>query len=152
MIPSSGQSDAKPPVFSSQANLVVIYRPTEDLKGWVDLAHPGLEPRTCDVEARYTTTQSLDFALFKLLGLGSNPGEDMDVCKCIVPFRHWGTLNSRRAATSLVWLAKGEERWEAPGLPQDFLPLNWGGTEKNRTVTCMVFKAKANDMRKNSSP
>ncbi|GFT75413.1 hypothetical protein TNCV_3394061 [Trichonephila clavipes] len=27
-----------------------------------------------------------------------------------------------------------------------------GGTEQNRTVTCMVFKAKANDKRKNSRP
>ncbi|GFT03885.1 hypothetical protein TNCV_1730691 [Trichonephila clavipes] len=44
------------------------------------------------------------------------------------------------------------KRWEAPGYPQDFLPLNWDGTEQNRTVTCMVLKAKANDRRKNSSP
>ncbi|GFW99968.1 hypothetical protein TNCV_3079651 [Trichonephila clavipes] len=29
------------------------------------------------------------------------------------------------------------------------LPRNWGGTEQNRTVTCMLVKAKANDMRKN---
>ncbi|GFW95801.1 hypothetical protein TNCV_5023361 [Trichonephila clavipes] len=35
---------------------------------------------------------------------------------------------------------------------QGFLPLNWGGTEQNRTVTCIVLKAKANDRRKNSSP
>ncbi|GFT07505.1 hypothetical protein TNCV_2751781 [Trichonephila clavipes] len=37
-------------------------------------------------------------------GLGSNPEEDMDVCKRIVPLRHGGTLNSRRAASPLVWL------------------------------------------------
>ncbi|GFY14209.1 hypothetical protein TNCV_3613981 [Trichonephila clavipes] len=42
------------------------------------------------------------------LGLGSNPGEYMDVCKCIVPSRHWGTLNSRRATNPLVRLV--EER------------------------------------------
>ncbi|GFW24036.1 hypothetical protein TNCV_4950801 [Trichonephila clavipes] len=36
------------------------------------------------------------------LGLGSNPREDMDVCKCIVLSRHGGTLNSRRAANPLV--------------------------------------------------
>ncbi|GFW60450.1 transposable element Tcb2 transposase [Trichonephila clavipes] len=34
------------------------------------------------------------------LGLGSNPGEVMDVCKCIVPSRHGGTLNSRCNVTS----------------------------------------------------
>ncbi|GFT28120.1 uncharacterized protein TNCV_645031 [Trichonephila clavipes] len=48
------------------------------------------------------------------LGLGSNPGEDMDVCKCLVPSRHGGTLNSRRDASPLVRLVGGEERWEAP--------------------------------------
>ncbi|GFV97846.1 uncharacterized protein TNCV_2021611 [Trichonephila clavipes] len=42
------------------------------------------------------------------LGLGSNPGEDMDVCKCIVPSRHGGTLNSRRAVSPLVRLVEGE--------------------------------------------
>ncbi|GFU13738.1 hypothetical protein TNCV_939591 [Trichonephila clavipes] len=40
-------------------------------------------------------------------GLGSNRGEDMDVCKCIVPSRHGGALNSRRAASPLVWLGGG---------------------------------------------
>ncbi|GFV01571.1 uncharacterized protein TNCV_2961641 [Trichonephila clavipes] len=84
--------------------------------------------------------------------MGSNPVEDMDVCKSIVPLRHGGTLNSRRAASSLVWLVEVEERWEAPGVPQGFLLLNWGGTEQTRTVTFMVLKAKANDRRKISSP
>ncbi|GFV87629.1 uncharacterized protein TNCV_779131 [Trichonephila clavipes] len=63
-----------------------------------------------------------------------------------------GTLNSHRAASPLVWLVEGEERWETPVHLQGFLPLNWGGTEQNRTVTCMTLKAKANDRRKNSSP
>ncbi|GFW96252.1 uncharacterized protein TNCV_572231 [Trichonephila clavipes] len=70
----------------------------------------------------------------------------MDVCKCIVLLRHGGTLNRHRAASPLVRLVEG------PRTPQGFLPLNWGGTEQNRTVTCMVLKAKANDRRKNSSP
>ncbi|GFW90022.1 uncharacterized protein TNCV_2172171 [Trichonephila clavipes] len=46
-------------------------------------------------------------------GLGSNPGESMNVCKCIVPLWHGGTLNSHRAASSLVRLVEGEESWEA---------------------------------------
>ncbi|GFU99120.1 hypothetical protein TNCV_1228341 [Trichonephila clavipes] len=45
-----------------------------------------------------------------------------DVCKCIVPLRFGDTLNSRRAASPLVWLVEAVERWEAaehPGvLPQ----------------------------------
>ncbi|GFW23965.1 hypothetical protein TNCV_4950111 [Trichonephila clavipes] len=43
------------------------------------------------------------------LRLGSNPGEDMDVCKCIVPSRHGVTLNNRRVASTLVRLVEGEE-------------------------------------------
>ncbi|GFS65370.1 uncharacterized protein TNCV_2451791 [Trichonephila clavipes] len=52
------------------------------------------------------------------LGLGSNPGEDMDICECIVPSRHGGTLNSHRAASPLVRLVEGEERLEPPDHPQ----------------------------------
>ncbi|GFW10975.1 uncharacterized protein TNCV_4459501 [Trichonephila clavipes] len=58
------------------------------------------------------------------------------------------TLNSRTAARPLVRLVEGEERWEAPGHPQGFLPLNRGGTEQNRSVSCMVLKAKVNNRRK----
>ncbi|GFW24576.1 uncharacterized protein TNCV_2404411 [Trichonephila clavipes] len=61
-------------------------------------------------------------------------------------FAAWG----RRAASPLARLVE-EERWEAPDHPQVVLPPNWGGTEQNRTVTCMVLKAKANDRRKNLS-
>ncbi|GFY13990.1 transposable element Tcb2 transposase [Trichonephila clavipes] len=57
-------------------------------------------------------------------GLGSNPREDMDVCKCIVPSRHGGTLNSRRAASPPVRLVGGEEKWEASDHPQGVLPQN----------------------------
>ncbi|GFV82786.1 uncharacterized protein TNCV_4147541 [Trichonephila clavipes] len=80
--------------------------------------------------------------------MGSNSGEDMDVCKRIMPLRHGGTLNSRR----VVWLVEGEERWEVSDHPQSVLPLNWGGTEPNRTVTCMVLKATAKDERHSPLP
>ncbi|GFV51690.1 uncharacterized protein TNCV_1320461 [Trichonephila clavipes] len=70
----------------------------------------------------------------------------MDVCKCIVPSRHEGTLNSRRATSPLVRLVEGEKRWEAPDHPQGVvLPQNWAETELNRSVICMVFKVTAND-------
>ncbi|GFS54911.1 uncharacterized protein TNCV_3576251 [Trichonephila clavipes] len=58
-----------------------------------------------------------------------------------LPAQHGGTLNSRRAASPLVRLVEGEERWETSDHPQSVLPLNWGGIEPNRTVTCMVLKA-----------
>ncbi|GFW37046.1 uncharacterized protein TNCV_5019441 [Trichonephila clavipes] len=64
-------------------------------------------------------------------------------------FTAWGTLNSRRAASPLARLVEGEERWEAPDYPQSVLPQNWGETELNRSVTCMLLKATANDRRKN---
>ncbi|GFX11383.1 uncharacterized protein TNCV_2804441 [Trichonephila clavipes] len=71
----------------------------------------------------------------------------MDVCKCIVLSRHGVTLNSCRAASHLVRLVEGEERWEAPDHPQGVFPLNWGETELNHSVTCMMHKATANDRR-----
>ncbi|GFY11305.1 cullin-4A [Trichonephila clavipes] len=69
----------------------------------------------------------------------------MEVYKCIVSSRHGSTLNSRRAASPLVRLVEGEESWESPDHPQGNLPLNWDETELNRSVTCMVLKANAND-------
>ncbi|GFV43516.1 hypothetical protein TNCV_4592401 [Trichonephila clavipes] len=42
------------------------------------------------------------------LGLGSNPGEGSDVCKCVVPLRHIGTQNICRATSLLVRLAEVE--------------------------------------------
>ncbi|GFX38159.1 hypothetical protein TNCV_3837581 [Trichonephila clavipes] len=47
-------------------------------------------------------------------GFGSNSGEGLDVCKYIVPLRHGVTLNNHRAASPLVRLVEGEERWKAP--------------------------------------
>ncbi|GFY36086.1 hypothetical protein TNCV_4844581 [Trichonephila clavipes] len=46
------------------------------------------------------------------MGLGSNPGEDMDAGKFIGLSWHGGTLNSHRAACPLVGLVEGKERWE----------------------------------------
>ncbi|GFY03370.1 hypothetical protein TNCV_1173281 [Trichonephila clavipes] len=45
--------------------------------------------------------------------LESNTGDVKDVCKCIVPLRHGGTLNSSRATSPFVRLVEGEEKWEA---------------------------------------
>ncbi|GFV85137.1 hypothetical protein TNCV_4171901 [Trichonephila clavipes] len=59
----------------------------------------------------------------------------------------WGYSKYRRDASSLVRLAEGEERLEAPNHHQGVFPQNWGGTEPNRTVTYMVLKATDNDRR-----
>ncbi|GFX65962.1 uncharacterized protein TNCV_13831 [Trichonephila clavipes] len=57
------------------------------------------------------------------------------------------TLNSRRAASPLVVLVERDERWEASDHSQSVLPLNKGRIEPNRTATCMVLEATANDRR-----
>ncbi|GFT47529.1 hypothetical protein TNCV_3750511 [Trichonephila clavipes] len=62
-----------------------------------------------------------------------------------VPLRHGVILNSYRAASFLVRLVEGEERWEAPDHLQGALPQNWGRTQLKRTVTCMRQKATSND-------
>ncbi|GFV78390.1 hypothetical protein TNCV_95471 [Trichonephila clavipes] len=67
-----------------------------------------------------------------------------------VPLRYGGTLNNRRAASFLVKLMEKKEGWEVPDHPQDILPQNWSGTEPNCTVTCVAFKATANDSRTTS--
>ncbi|GFU33093.1 hypothetical protein TNCV_4156411 [Trichonephila clavipes] len=64
-------------------------------------------------------------AMLLLFRRTSNPGEDMDVYKWIVPLRHWGILNSRGYTSPLVRLMEG------PFTPQSVLILNRGGTELN---------------------
>ncbi|GFW75701.1 hypothetical protein TNCV_4428841 [Trichonephila clavipes] len=72
-------------------------------------------------------------------------------CGAVGPFeyrrRHGDTLNSRMSSREVG----GRERQEASDHCQDVLSQNWGGTEKNRTVTCMmVLKVTANDRRTTS--
>ncbi|GFT95867.1 uncharacterized protein TNCV_312121 [Trichonephila clavipes] len=62
-------------------------------------------------------------------------------------FATWNTLNSRRAASPLVKLVEREERWESSDHSQGVRPQNWGETEINPSVTCMVLKTTANDRR-----
>ncbi|GFV91918.1 cullin-4A [Trichonephila clavipes] len=54
-----------------------------------------------------------------------------------------------KCASPLVRLLEGEERWEVPDHPQGQdlppLPLKWGETKLNCSVTCMVLKATVND-------
>ncbi|GFT92701.1 hypothetical protein TNCV_3076861 [Trichonephila clavipes] len=69
--------------------------------------------------------------------LGSNLAEGTDVCKCIVPSRQGGSLNSRRSASPLVRLVEGEERWCS------LSKLGWKNGAKS-TVACMELKAKGN--------
>ncbi|GFV25091.1 hypothetical protein TNCV_1006851 [Trichonephila clavipes] len=78
-------------------------------------------------------------------GQGSNPREDVDVCKCTVPSWHGSILNSRKFSREV---GEGEERWEAPDLNTGCSPSKSGW---NRAKSYMVLKATAND-RRTSSP
>ncbi|GFW92981.1 hypothetical protein TNCV_4209171 [Trichonephila clavipes] len=66
----------------------------------------------------HVTSVDGDYDWWKDIGLGSNPGENMVVCKCIVSLRHGGAINSHRAASPLARLVEGEERWEVADHPQ----------------------------------
>ncbi|GFW41271.1 uncharacterized protein TNCV_1002641 [Trichonephila clavipes] len=85
---------------------------------------------------------SMNISLLK--GLGSNPGEDLDICKRIVPSRHGGTLNSCRAASPLTRLWEGEERREAPDHSQSVLPQNWGKGNRVKSY-CRLHDAQSQD-------
>ncbi|GFU86295.1 uncharacterized protein TNCV_369511 [Trichonephila clavipes] len=58
-----------------------------------------------------------------------------------------GTLNSRRAASPLVRMVGGEERWETSDHPQAVLPQNWNELQQNSSIAFMVLKATVNDRR-----
>ncbi|GFV34077.1 cullin-4A [Trichonephila clavipes] len=74
--------------------------------------------------------------------LGSNPGEVMGSCKCIVHWRHESTLNSLQDASPLMRLV--EERWKAPENSEGVFPQNWSVIELNHAVNCTVLKATGN--------
>ncbi|GFX82071.1 hypothetical protein TNCV_398011 [Trichonephila clavipes] len=81
------------------------------------------------------------------LGLGSNPGEGVDVCKRKVPVRQGDTKYSSNRKSSREISGRGRE---VGGPDQGVLPENWGVTEPNRTVPCIILKATANDRRRSS--
>ncbi|GFU51364.1 hypothetical protein TNCV_874181 [Trichonephila clavipes] len=62
------------------------------------------------------------------LGMGSNPGEGMNIRKRIMPLRHGGALHSHRAAIPFVILVGEEERWKALDYPHTVVSQSWGGT------------------------
>ncbi|GFV29986.1 hypothetical protein TNCV_3100631 [Trichonephila clavipes] len=64
-------------------------------------------------------------------------------------FAAGSTLNSRRSTSPLVMLIEGGREVGGSLSPQGVLPQNLGGTEQNRTVTCIVLKAKAYERCKN---
>ncbi|GFT58966.1 uncharacterized protein TNCV_185821 [Trichonephila clavipes] len=97
---------------------------------WRVFSGTELELVTMQATIRYhhsaTSASILARKLRLYMGLGSNPGEDIDVCKCIVPLRHLGTLNSSRTASHLVMWVEGEERWEASDPPLKYSPSKLG--------------------------
>ncbi|GFT89395.1 GPI inositol-deacylase [Trichonephila clavipes] len=75
--------------------------------------------RLINLDSKYLQEKKYPFILIYITpldsqGFGSNFREGMDVCNCLVPLQHGGTLNSHRAASSIMRLVKGVEWWEAP--------------------------------------
>ncbi|GFV88148.1 uncharacterized protein TNCV_3242971 [Trichonephila clavipes] len=113
--------------------------------------------RQADTEDRVITIEGIGFSVMSaeisrrkivsaaeliITGLCSISGEVMDVCKCIVPLRHRGTLNSRRDATHLVRLVEREERWKAPDHLQGVFLQNWDELSKivPSTLWCLKLR------------
>ncbi|GFX98127.1 hypothetical protein TNCV_4907741 [Trichonephila clavipes] len=64
----------------------------------------------------------------------------MYVCKCFVSSRHGDTLNSCRAASPLVRLVAGDERWEAPDTPSGAPSLSKLGWNRAKSY-CPLYGA-----------
>ncbi|GFT62551.1 hypothetical protein TNCV_4358431 [Trichonephila clavipes] len=60
------------------------------------------------------------------------------------PHTCWTHLPSSRKSSCGI----GGRGREAPETLQDVLPQIWGGTEPNRTITCMVLEATVIDRRR----
>ncbi|GFX24133.1 cullin-4A [Trichonephila clavipes] len=105
----------------------------------------------CDVNIHSFSHAMKELTLEKSIDFKSVETQSTSVGRCGTPLRHGSTLNSRRAASPLVRLVEGEERWEVHDHPQDVLPQNWDETELNCSVTCMMLKVTAHD-RRTSSP
>ncbi|GFU16469.1 hypothetical protein TNCV_836441 [Trichonephila clavipes] len=81
------------------------------------------------------------------LGLGSNSGEGMGVCKCIMPLWHGSTLNSSRATNPL--LRKGKRSGRAL-TPPGYSPSKLGWNLAKIVLSPLVLKSTANDRRESS--
>ncbi|GFX71338.1 hypothetical protein TNCV_2453491 [Trichonephila clavipes] len=105
-----------------QATFVDRYRTQVSMCPQTNLQAESVEMR---VESAHTSGRVVSSVDRGAVGPGFGSRRGMDVCKCRVPLRHGGTLNSRRVASSLV-------RWEASDYCQGVrgLPQNRGGTEK----------------------
>ncbi|GFV09471.1 hypothetical protein TNCV_3158691 [Trichonephila clavipes] len=71
----------------------------------------------------------------------------MDVCKCIAPLRHGGTLNSLRVTSPLVRFVEGEEEWEVPDHPTRMFSSKSNGFERDSNK----YLLKANELQRTSA-
>ncbi|GFV84303.1 retrovirus-related Pol polyprotein from transposon 412 [Trichonephila clavipes] len=85
----------------------------------------GLSPKLqSHWDGPYTILKIINDVVIRILVIGtvplcldSNPGEGLDVYKCIVLLQNEDTLNSRRSTSPLTRLVEGKERWGTPDFP-----------------------------------
>ncbi|GFS47319.1 hypothetical protein TNCV_4862751 [Trichonephila clavipes] len=80
-----------------------------------------------NVYLNYNKLKQLENQHAEKLSLGTNSGEGMDICNCIVPSRHKGTLNSCRTASPFVRTATAGSDVVQSGRPifDDFFQHLW---------------------------
>ncbi|GFU68014.1 hypothetical protein TNCV_2823571 [Trichonephila clavipes] len=98
-----------------------------------------------------TLPRAYVFEWYKRFSVGGTVLKKMNVLGAQVTLWRGVTLNNHRATSPLVRLAEMKERWETSDHFQGIFAKNWGGTQPNRTITCLLLKATANGRRKSSS-
>ncbi|GFW48585.1 hypothetical protein TNCV_4241661 [Trichonephila clavipes] len=105
----------------------------------------ALDVRRSDVTACGKKCQSQ-------VGLGSNPGEGIDICKCIVTLRHGDTLKQPSSRKSSREVGGREREVGALTPSQGVLPQNWVEIEPNHNVMAIsLLRASNNPMQKSAS-
>ncbi|GFX60858.1 hypothetical protein TNCV_1311511 [Trichonephila clavipes] len=126
-----GQSDTKPPVLSSQASLVLIYRPNEE--------RPGFDARCHQTPSEYTrSTCSLNQWVRSLVGLITSAGTGeyfpplQSRCRnCgggdrgrVAIYRPFGELRRAKIVLSPVWCSR-----PTTGVPLAHATMNFVGLD-----------------------
>ncbi|GFU99370.1 uncharacterized protein TNCV_1751651 [Trichonephila clavipes] len=106
------------------------------------------ESRTTGNSGRLTYPfKCLPFPFHLVFGMTINKSQGQTMTICGLDLENPCFSHGQLIIRGMSELVEGKERLEVSDHPQSVLPLNWGGTEPNRTVNWMVLKATVNDRR-----